>query len=273
MGARAGRREWAPILAHARDIVESYDTPMTLRQLFYRLVSDGTLRNTRTDYSQLSDRTAAARRAGTFPRFVDRTRAILRPSAWDGPGDALAALARQYRRDRTEGQAVNVVLGVEKDGLTALLQTWFSDFGVPIVALRGYASQTYVDDVAGMIERDGRPAVVLYGGDFDPSGEDISRDLAARSGANVRRIALTPDQVERYQLPPQMGKATDSRAAAFTARHGQLVQVELDALPPNVLRSLYAAELDALMDLSTLAAVKAREVGERAELERLASSW
>jgi len=270
--AANGRRDWPSILAHAAAIVASYDTGVTLRQLFYRLVSNGTLRNTQADYGQLSSRTAAARRAGGFPALVDRTRAIHRLNAWDGPAAALATIARVYRRDRTEGQAFNVILGIEKDGLTTLLQAWFGDYGVPVVVTRGYPSQTYVDDIAELIEGDGRPAVLLYGGDFDPSGEDIRRDFAARVGVfdDVRHVALTPDQVDQHQLPPMLGKATDSRAAGFTARHGQLVQVEIDALPPDVLRELYAAELDAFFDKSTWRSVVEREKAERAELGRLA---
>ncbi len=266
-----GRRDWPEILAHAAAIVGAYDTGVTLRQLFYRLVSDGTLRNTQADYGQLSKRTAGARRAGRFPALVDRTREIHRSTTFDGPGDALAVLARAYRRDRTEGQPFNVILGIEKDGLTTLLQTWFGAYGVPIVVPRGYSSQTYVDDVAELINADGRPAVLLYGGDFDPSGEDIQRDFVGRVGvfSEVLRVALSPDQVEQYRLPPALGKATDSRAAAFTARHGRLVQVEIDALPPDVLRDLYAAGLAPLFDTSTWRAVVDREASERAALERL----
>jgi hypothetical protein len=61
----------------------------------------------------------------------------------------------------------------------------------------------------------------------------------------VRHVALDWSQVLAYNLPPQLGKATDSRAAAFEARHGRLVQVELEALPPDVLREMYS---DALAD-------------------------
>jgi hypothetical protein len=38
------------------------------------------------------------------------------------------------------------------------------------------------------------------------------------------------EQVETYDLPPQIAKATDDRAADFIARYGKLLQVELDAL-------------------------------------------
>ena len=85
--------------------------------------------------------------------------------------------------------------------------------------------------------------MLLYAGDHDPSGEDIDRDFIARTDCwdEVRRVALTAAQVEQYALPPQPGKETDSRAAGFVERHGRLVQVELDALPPDVLRDLFAA--------------------------------
>jgi hypothetical protein len=111
--------------------------------------------------------------------------------------------------------------------------------------------------------------VLLYAGDFDPSGEDILRDFRRRAGgglAEVRHVALAWAQVVAYDLPPQLGKATDSRAAAFEARHGRLVQVELEALPPDVLRELYAAAIADYWDDDAFRAVVERELAERAEL-------
>ena len=100
-------------------------------------------------------------------------------------------------------------LGVEKAGLVAQLQAWFADLRVPVLALGGYTSQSYVDDVRRDVVRRGRPAVLLYAGDFDPSGEDIGRDFVARSAcwARVVRVALSSDQVRAYQLPPALAKA------------------------------------------------------------------
>ncbi len=66
---------------------------------------------------------------------------------------------------------------------------------------------------------------------------------------------------------------SDSRAGAFVRRHGQLVQVELDALPPDVLRSLYAEAVERLWDVVSAYAyedVLEQEHEERVELERLA---
>jgi hypothetical protein len=118
-----------------------------------------------------------------------------------------------------------IYLGVEKRGIVEQLDTWYGDLGIPIVALGGYSSQTYEREVIDDVETDTRPAVVLYAGDFDPSGEDIDRNFIAQTDcwATVLRVALTAEQVEAHGPPPQPGKTLDSRAEAFTKRHGRLV--------------------------------------------------
>jgi hypothetical protein len=226
------------------------------------------LPNTIGAYKVLSRVTAEARRNDGFPALIDRTRAIHVDVSFSGPSDARAWLRELYRRDRTEGQSVSLYLGVEKHGLVEQLRAWFSDYGIPVVSLGGYASQTYADEVREHVERQGRSAVLIYAGDLDASGEDIDRDFVKRGDCfdEVVRIALTPEQVTQHNLPPQPGKATDSRAAGFRARHGRLMQVELDALPPEVLRGLYQEAIDRYWDMSTFAAVRAQEDTERMRL-------
>jgi hypothetical protein len=165
---------------------------------------------------------------------------------------------------------VSIYLGIEKHGLLGLMQSWFDDLGIPIVPLGGYTSQSFIDEVRADIERQKRPAVLLYGGDFDPSGEDIERDFIERVGLfdRVIRIALTEAQVTEYDLPPAMGKAGDSRASTFIAKYGRLVQVELDALPPDVLRGLFQAAIDELWDTSKYEAVLEQERRDRRRLQR-----
>ena len=140
--------------------------------------------------------------------------------------------------------------------------------GVPILACGGYASQSYTDQITQDVEYDGRPAVLLYAGNYDPTGEDIDRDLIARTDcwAKVLRVALSPEQVAAYDLSPNPGKATDTRAAGFIARHGELVQVEVDALDPNVLGSLFQRAIDQFWDTSAYADVVQREDQEREQL-------
>jgi hypothetical protein len=252
-GVMSDRTDWGLVLDRAADIVYEYDTLVTLRQLFYRLVAEALLVNTISSYKGLSARTAEARRQGIFPELTDRTRTIHRYRTFPDPDNAIEWLQAIYRRDRTEGQDVSVFLGVEKAGIVAQLESWFGDLGIPVLALGGYASQSFVDQVRRDVDRQARPAVLLYAGDFDPSGEDIDRDFVERTDcwSKVVRVALDADQVDAYRLPPAPGKSTDSRAGQFVARHGRLVQVELDALPPSTLRDLYQGALDDWWDDET----------------------
>jgi hypothetical protein len=155
------RPDWPALLERAAAIVESYDTLVTLRQLFYRLVAALLLPNTTNAYKSLSKYTAEARRAGTFPALMDRGRTIHRFQTFRSAAEARRWLQTIYRRDRTEGQTVSLYLGVEKAGIVAQLQEWFGDLGVPVLALSGYGSQTYVDDVIADVAATKRPAVLL----------------------------------------------------------------------------------------------------------------
>lgn len=243
------------ILPVARGIVESYDTAVTLRQLFYRLVSlphghPGRIPNTASAYSVLSRTTAEGRRDGTFPDLIDQGAEIVVPAAWESPREGIEALRDQYRRDRTHGQPYQLWLGTEKLGMVNQMRLWFGALGVPIVALGGHASQSYVDMIARRVARDGRPAVLLYAGDHDPSGWRILSSFVDRTGFWVNpelpgwnpedmptdrgltasgetipnydlyrkyRVALQPEQCDEYGLARNSAKENDPNLAAFLA--------------------------------------------------------
>ncbi len=256
----------------------SYDTRVTLRQLFYRLVADGTLPNTSSYYKVLSRYTARGRRHGTFPGLADRTSRIERFTSFDGTEDALDYLRELYRRDRTEGQPFTIFLGVEKDGMSAQLDQWFTDpLGIPHVALGGYASQTLCNEVRQDVRRQKRPAVLIYAGDHDPSGEDIFRDLVSRTGCwdQTIRVALSRDQVSQYDLPenvdPDVMKKLedDPRAAGFIAQYGDLAQHEVDALDPDVLRGLYQEAIARYWEDGIHQEVMRQEQADHDELDEL----
>ena len=81
----------------------------------------------------------------------------------------------------------------------------------------------------------------------------------------VAKVALNFEDIDRYNLPPDFTKSTDSRAAAFIREYGD-VAVELDALPTDVLRDRIQSEVTSRMDLEALE--KSREQ-ERREQEKL----
>lgn len=285
-GIPAQRRSWAPILDEAARIVRAYDIPVTLRQLHYRLMSAevggyGTLKK---DYDELSSKTADLRRKHRFPKLYDRGRKIEQPYSCDDAVDYIGG-SEYLRLDRTEGQTHQIWLGVEKNALAGLICSWFDDLGLPVVPLGGYSSESLDRVVRSRVQADGRPAVLIIGGDFDPSGMDITRNFIEQTGCwdEMVRIGLHAEQVDELDLPVLVGKRDDSRARAFIAsnadfheRHGlppdTPAQVELDAVEPLLLRDWLQAEIDHWWDPDAYADVLNREEAEREDVDA-AKQW
>jgi hypothetical protein len=120
-----------------------------------------------------------------------------------------------------------------------------------------------------------KPAIIFYLGDHDPSGEDMVRDIDTRLrefclhmiNLEVRKIALTMDQVEEYNPPPNPAKMSDSRASGYVRKHGH-ESWEVDALPPDVLSQLITDAFDAEIDGGKMAAVRAREERDKDMLRK-----
>ena len=110
------RISWVQVLDAARAIVESYDTLVTLRQLFYRLVAKQLIPNLQSYYRRLSAQTAQARRDGAFPDLADETSEIVGGGGDTSPGEVLRDAAKYYGRDHSEGQPLSIYLAVEKPG-------------------------------------------------------------------------------------------------------------------------------------------------------------
>lgn len=286
--ARAGggefRYKWKLILPQAAAIVKSYKSAVTLRQLFYRLVAAEMLPNTQQAYSSLSSKSAEARREGWFPALMDRGRDIDRPHLWTSAADAAEWLSKEYVEDRSANQDVNIYVAVEKNALRGQLFNWFAEMGLPIIALGGYPSQTLADEVYEDTQNEarvGKENVLIYGGDFDADGEDIERDFVERTKCfdNVVRVALTPDQIEEFKLPPQPGKWSSARAKGFAEKYAHLfesvygydlVQIELDAIPPEDLRKIYRDAIDEFFDYQKLNEILKHETKEKKKIDVLA---
>lgn len=211
---------WPAVLLIAAAIVQSYATGVTLRQLFYEPGQPSAHRKHRRRLQPVEQLTAEARREGSFPDLVDQTRDIWELEQYEDPAAAMRQWTRRFAGQRTAGQEVALWVGVEKAGLLTQLGQWVGHLGVPVVALRGYSSQSFVDQIVDRAQRqrkDGLRVVLLYLGDLDSSGEDIERVFLVRSVDEdqrsswdvVQRVALTEDQVVQHQLPRNPGKMSD----------------------------------------------------------------
>jgi hypothetical protein len=268
--ARRARLHWPPIIEAARHFVVAQPVPPDLRDVHYYLAGRQLVPNRRQSYSYLSELTAPMRRVGTFPDLSEDVRRIARPLQWDDPEHAREWLREHYRIDRTIGQPVTLYLVVEKNGMVPRLRYWFGELGLPVVGLRGISSATLETKVNADIARHGRPAVALFLLDFDPTGVFIDEDFARHTTfAKFIRLGVNEDQVERYGLlesiTPQTAK--DTRTPAFVRRFGRVRQVELNAMPFDLIERLYRDAITEFWDPDAYRAALEREATERGELE------
>lgn len=256
---------------------------LTLRQLFYQLVSRNIIANTQREYKNLGNLLSKARLAGFIDWDIieDRVRQAERPPHWDSIQDLAEAAGEQFRLDRWKEQEFHVELWCEKDALSSVLEPICNAHHVTFMVNRGYSSTSAMYESSKRIskESDGRAAIILYLGDFDPSGEDMVRDVRERlelfrvDNLEVQKLALTPEQVKSYNLPPNplkrdaVGALTDSRGRGFQAEHGNS-SYEVDALPPDVLQELVKRSIRALMNVKDYNAVLALEDGLRKKLAK-----
>ncbi|MEE1751224.1 hypothetical protein [Streptomyces sp. SP18CS02] len=250
----AGERvRWPAVVDRARQIVESYEGDVALRQVMYRLVSAGVLPHTPSMYRRLSSRLAQARRE------------VHVPSAWPDAGAFLGEAVDWFALDRTRGQKHALYVATDAHRLACRVR----HPGPGMV--RGFDSQSYVDIVRERTARDPRAAHLLYVGDFDCSGEDIERDWVQRTGcwSRVERMLLTRGQVLEYELPATEGKSGDSRWPGFARRYdldpARPVRWEVEALKPDELQRLLLAAVDPYIDRPVLARQIAREEAARLE--------
>ena len=146
----------------------------------------------------------------------------------------------------------------------------------------GWASQTFREQVRREIVADGRPAVLIYAGDFDPAGVLIGDSFAEKVGVftEVVRVGLKIEQLAGLPGSPfPLEKRKHSLIPRFEAEYGdglealglpRLVQFELDAMPPDQLRALYQAAIDRFFDKS---AYERSLVQEAADIEDLKERW
>ncbi len=259
------RIDWkSAIVPRVKEIIDSYSYRPTLRQVFYRLVAALLISNTEVTYKSLSRATVLAREKEIIDplAFDDRVRTssdgdygYTNPDTFvQEKVSELRESPSSYTRLMWESQDVLPVIWLEKDALFTPVNSIAERYRIKVYAARGYSSFTAVYEAAQEI--DGRkPVKVLQLTDFDPSGEDMIRDLQTRLtryGAEdfqIEKIALTHEQVQTLGLPPMPAKTSDPRYDRFNASYGDNA-VELDALPPDQLENIVRGAIESLIDFT-----------------------
>ena len=247
--------------------------PITGRGIGYKLFTAGLIPSMATNEMQRVYRLLRlAREQGDIPWewIVDETRAIERVATWDDPADYAECEAQTYRRDFWNQQPHRVQVWSEKGTVRGVLEPVLDRYAVGFLPVHGFSSATATHDIAE--DDDGRPIVVLYVGDYDPSGlfmseQDLPARLSKYDGDHVelRRIALTPMQVRGLPSFPATDKRKDPRYRWFRANYGDRCW-ELDAMDPNDLRDCVE---QAIIELIEPVAWQRCETINKAEQESL----
>lgn len=275
------RTETLDLLDTVREILVEYSAqlPLTNRQIFYRLVGAYGYDKTEQAYGRLCEILNRARRARIIPFDSirdDGTMALADGNWWRSPSQYWRSIrywADNYKHHPADGQPIHAEIWVEAGGMGRQVATVAHPYGVTVYSAGGFNGLTDKYETAQRIAEQSKPVVIFHVGDYDPSGCAIIDSLAADVTAFVsemnprrlidwRRIAVTPDQIDHYDLPTAPQKRNDQRGEHMADT------VQAEALPPDVLASEIDEAIAAVINHGVLERVRLLGQRERADILR-----
>lgn len=271
------------------EIVEEYMADgyiLTLRQLYYQLVTREVIDNNQKEYAKLSVLLKKGRMAGVvdWDAIEDRGRQPKIPYSVRDVKHALQDTIDQYRINRQKGQDTYIEVWVEKDALSNVFLRVTEEYHIRLMVNKGYSSCSAMHDAykrfASHMKVDNQDGLILYFGDHDPSGIDMARDIKDRmtefgidhyGNFEIIRPALTIAQVRQHRCPENPAKMTDPRAAWYVKEHGRH-SWELDALPPRVLAQIIQKNILSRIDQDLYKEVLQEEARQKAIIEDFAQN-
>lgn len=224
------------------DILEmfsSYKDAMTVRQMFYRLLSKGYDKSEQF-YGKVQREMLKMRESGVLPYgFVaDNTRSYYKPNTYNDLAEMLEYSKLTYRKSLWIESNERVEIWLEKEALRGVFWPVTSEFDVPLFVTKGFASVSFIH--SAVLEANEKNALthIYFFTDYDPSGlkveESIKNRMIKMGSENVifHRASLTPEQIGNYNLPTRPTKQSN-HSKGFNSD-----SVELDALEPQILKDI-----------------------------------
>lgn len=269
---RCTKAELAEIDVAIYEIAEA-EQPVTVRGLFYRVMSRGLVPKTERGYAVVQRQTLKLRRAGELPYswITDGSRLRLKPKTFFNAQAALENTAEMYRRELWIDQGIHVEIWAEKDAIRGVVYPVTAEYDVPLMISRGYSSETFLWQTAEDINYEGQPAVIYQLGDHDRDGvrawEAIARRLREFVDDDIdltfERLAVTPEQIIGLDLPTRPDKTNSGFGDC----------VEVDAIRSSTLRELVREAIERWIDPEALRITKIAEESEREILWRIAGEY
>jgi hypothetical protein len=241
--------------------------PASVRQTFYQAEIAGIVDKTELGYEKVQRAVVWLREQDivSFDWISDATRWQRKPRSHASIEEALREAVELYRRAVWRDQPVYVEFWIEKDALAGTIYDVTAQYDVPLMVARGYSSLTFLHAAAEAIKANGKPAYIYHLGDWDPSGQGAAdhierklREYAPGMLIYFEKLAVTERQIIEWNLPTRPTKQSDSRAKRWRGD-----SVELDAIPPNLLRQLVRDSIERHISPERLRVIEVAETSER----------
>jgi hypothetical protein len=261
------------LIMQVKEVLEEYRAhlPMTGRQIFYRLVGAHGYPKTEEAYKSLSESLVRARRSGMIPfdKIRDDGISVMSHAHYADENaffKRVNDMGKAYKRDKLANQKLDVRVYCEAAGMIPQLNRVCEPYSIPVYSCSGFDSLTgkheLKESCRAAFTYQGRQTAILHLGDYDPSGESIfndglvedihaflAKDVISKEPHEVaifERVALKGEHIERFNLPTELPKATDSRTPNWQGE----ASCQLEALPPDVLASLLEATIKTHFNLA-----------------------
>lgn len=261
------------------------DHPQSTRHIFYRLTDprlSEPVEKSEQGYNQIQTRTVKLRRAGEIPYnwIADLSRRGYFVDTFSGAGEFITRVKGLYRADIWDNAGVKVEVWCESRSIASVIQNDCRELAVSLYPCGGFSSISFAYEAAQELNRgvtaytDGSrdPVVVYYIGDHDPAGvlidvalqRELRQHLDPAIDLQFIRLGITPEQIEKYNLPDKPRKEGDRRAL-----HIQRT-VEAESMPAHVLRKILREAIESHLPEDALRVAKIAEQSEKEHLDWIA---
>ncbi|RAU92492.1 hypothetical protein [Paenibacillus sp. YN15] len=258
---------------------------LTLRQLYYQMVSKNHIANSEKEYKGIIELTGNMRSSCVLEldEFADNTRFAVRYRYAEKVTDFLKEKlnAYGYVMDTRSGQPNYLEVWIEKEALRSVFKPITDEQDVPLFICRGYPSTSSLFQQAKAISRKMKKektiknVTILYYGDHDPSGlqipeaiERIFHEDYQMHYVHVKRCGLLMKHIRSFHLPPNPAKLTDPRAESYVREHGG-ESWELDAVEPKELQRLVDRAINDYTDMEVKAEVRSKQSEGRELIQKV----
>lgn len=247
-------------------IYQDIQRKMTVRQVFYQAVSRGLVpKSEQYGYNLIQRSMLEMRKCGHLPySFVsDLSRRMVKPTTYNGLGDALDHWIQYFRIDVWKDQRDYVEIWLEKDALSGIFLEVTRKYDVPLYIARGFSSESFLHDAAMNIKAMQKPTYVYFFSDYDKAGLDLCNKVEKRLpmfgvDINFERVGLNLEQIREWNLPTRPEKS-----GAFSDA------TDLDAVHPNTLQDLISNTIEQHINPADMDKITMEEEVQRDTLKNM----